>query len=303
MTKKTTLLSMTIFLYRTLVEMIRIPGVVTRRIKISQVRTNSVSEIPHGDQSDPSQIFSLIQKLSPNRVIVPTIRIGPKFDGGYLVPEELDDIKAVFSPGVGNTIGFEKHFADQGIQCFLADASVRPPEGISETMSFESVFIGGKVQPGWQTLESWVNSHVGETQGELILQMDIEGGEYEVINETDSKLLKRFQVVVIELHNLHEIYTRQGMSKVDMFIEKLLQTHNVVHTHANNCELPIRIGNVLIPPVIELTLLEKTKYTILNERNIGEPNTPRFRTSNRNCWYWPEISLEKIWGSIGGTAS
>ena len=36
------------------------------------------------------------------------VRLGNKNDGGYLVPNDLKDITACFSPGVDTTIQFEK---------------------------------------------------------------------------------------------------------------------------------------------------------------------------------------------------
>ena len=41
------------------------------------------------------------------------IRIGNKYDGGYLIPDVLHKIKYCFSGGVGNNYTFEKDLKDR----------------------------------------------------------------------------------------------------------------------------------------------------------------------------------------------
>ena len=52
------------------------------------------------------------------------VRIGPKDDGGYVLPDDFDGVVANFSPGVGGVVGFEEELASMGIRSFMIDASV-----------------------------------------------------------------------------------------------------------------------------------------------------------------------------------
>ena len=52
------------------------------------------------------------------------IRLGAKNDGGYLVPDDLDNISCCFSPGVDSTIYFEKDLAKKKIPSYLLDSSI-----------------------------------------------------------------------------------------------------------------------------------------------------------------------------------
>ena len=52
------------------------------------------------------------------------IRIGSNSDGGYLVPNILDNISYCFSPGVGKLTKFEDHLLKYKIKSFLADGQV-----------------------------------------------------------------------------------------------------------------------------------------------------------------------------------
>ena len=55
------------------------------------------------------------------------IRVGPDFDGGYVLPDILNEIEFCYSPGVGHTSEFEKQISEKNIKCFLADYNVEKP--------------------------------------------------------------------------------------------------------------------------------------------------------------------------------
>lgn len=69
------------------------------------------------------------------------VRVGPKGDGGYILPDDFDEIKAVYSAGVGFESGFELEFARMGIPCFLADASVSGPAISHPMFAFKREFL------------------------------------------------------------------------------------------------------------------------------------------------------------------
>lgn len=52
------------------------------------------------------------------------IRIGANTDGGYLLPDIIDQVEYCFSPGVGNSDSFENHLLKYNIKSFLADGTV-----------------------------------------------------------------------------------------------------------------------------------------------------------------------------------
>jgi hypothetical protein len=47
------------------------------------------------------------KKLRPQKTRFDIVRIGGIDDGGYLLPDDFDDIAACFSPGVSETATFE----------------------------------------------------------------------------------------------------------------------------------------------------------------------------------------------------
>ena len=78
----------------------------------------------------------------PKTTNSPLLRIGDEFDGGYLLPDDLDGIDACFSPGVEQTATFELEMAKRGIKSFMADYSVDGPPFENEFFTFEKKFIG-----------------------------------------------------------------------------------------------------------------------------------------------------------------
>lgn len=57
-------------------------------------------------------IGDLLRLIWPENTNLGLRRIGSTFraDGGYLVPDDLEGIGRVFSPGVADNMEFEKHF-------------------------------------------------------------------------------------------------------------------------------------------------------------------------------------------------
>ena len=54
-------------------------------------------------------------------------RVGSDGDGGYLVPDDLENINYLFSPGVGCKQDFDHECADKGMKVCMVDASVDGP--------------------------------------------------------------------------------------------------------------------------------------------------------------------------------
>lgn len=88
--------------------------------------------------------------------------------------------------------------------------------------------------------------------------MDVEGDEYSVILAASKSTLCKFTVIVKELHDLSSVASRFGQQAVHAFLNKIRETHEVVHAHPNNCCPGIKTNNGLTwPDVMELMLVRK----------------------------------------------
>jgi hypothetical protein len=168
--------------------------------------------------------------LAPAKAPVPLLRFGGQFDGGYLVPDDLDGITACFSPGVKDSADFELDVAARGIPCFLADYSVDKSPVEHPLFQFEKRFIGATEDDTYMTLDAWVRSKAAG-EGDLLLQMDIEGFEYETMLSVDEDILKRFRIMVVEFHTMDGVFSKRSRPIIAATFKKILKHFHAVHIH------------------------------------------------------------------------
>ncbi len=240
--------------------------------------------------TDNQDIQALLNQLRPMKCDKELIRLGPKGDGGYLIPNDLKDIKACFSPGVDKISDFEWDCANRGMQVFMADYSVEGPAASHKNFHFLKKFLGLIQTENTITLEEWVGSSISDPDAELLLQMDIEGAEYEVLLGISEDLIKRFRIIAIEFHSLKLLWSKPFFSLVSRSFEKLLQTHVCVHNHPNNINPSKKIGRVTLPSVTEMTFLRRDRADQLSPAVIFPHPLDSDNSSKRaqplpKCWY------------------
>ena len=237
-----------------------------------------------------AEVLELIRRLRPRSCAAPLIRVGGDGDGGYLIPDDLEGIEYCFSPGVNRTADFENELADRNIRSFLADYSVdRPPLSRPEFV-FDRKFIGARTDEIFMTLGDWKQKYLPEYRGDLLLQMDIEGGEYEVFLNAATELLSSFRIIVVELHSLEWLFDRFAFSIMKSCFDKLLSRFHVVHAHPNNCRGMIMHRGIGIPEVMEMTLYNRSR----GEAGGYRSDYPHALDAD-NCKARPSLTLPECW--------
>ncbi len=61
-------------------------------------------------ETPKEKVEGFIKSLHPIKTEHELVRWGDKHDGGYLIPNDFEGIKALFSPGVGGVSAFEEYF-------------------------------------------------------------------------------------------------------------------------------------------------------------------------------------------------
>lgn len=242
--------------------------------------------------TDPEKLRAFFRMLRPVDAGKELIRLGAAGDGGYLVPDDLDGISHCFSPGVSTVADFELDLARRGIRSFLIDYSVESAPVSHPLIQFERKFLGLTNDEVYVRLDDWTSAMAPEGS-DLLLQMDIEGAEYDVLFDVSEQTLQKFRILIIEFHHLDKLMLAGDFKLYDLVFRKLSKYFDVVHNHPNNCALPHRYGSFEIPPIMELTFLRKDRAQTrtpvsrfphpLDHKNIEELDD----FALPKCWYQP----------------
>ncbi len=209
-------------------------------------------------------VNSFVEMFRSMLVSVDLIRVGGSGDGGYLIPDDLDGVRVCFSPGVDVKATFENELAEShGIRSFMADASVSEPPVAGDMFEFDPMYLAGMEDDTNITLSSWVDRKVGAGDNEMILQMDIEGAEYEVFIETPMAVLKRFRMMILEFHDLERLFDRKMLPLIRAVFAKLSREFSIAHVHANNCRSVVSRDGVDVPRVIEVSFIRNDRVAAI----------------------------------------
>lgn len=216
-------------------------------------------------QSTIEEIERVIEHLIPRHCGQLLVRIGEAGDGAYIVPDDLLEIEACFSPGVNNFKNFEDELASRfGIKSFMCDytsevSKLRTPL-IKGMQFFEKKWLDPATDQDNLDINEWV--HANTTPGsDLILQMDIEGAEYRNLLHASDETLSRFRIILLELHDLCFLGEVGFLSGVfGPAVSKLGSLFTCVHAHANNCCGTTMFGNTMkVPNALEVTFLRNDR--------------------------------------------
>ncbi|MDZ7841056.1 MAG: FkbM family methyltransferase [Gammaproteobacteria bacterium] len=175
----------------------------------------------------------------------------------------------------------------------MADASVEQPPVDNPLFEFDRKFLGAHRDETFTTLGAWVGEKLGEDDDhDLLLQMDIEGGEFDVLIESDKSLLRRCRMMVIEFHRMESIFERNSLPLLHALFTKLHQDFVIVHSHANSCCGIAESFGVGIPPVFEISYLRRDRVAnqatgaqMHLQHALDRPNVPEN----------PDIVMPDLW--------
>jgi hypothetical protein len=236
------------------------------------------------------------------------IRLGSIDDGGYVVPiETVKSSDSLISFGVSDNWDFEKDFLKKSsAYVFAYDYTINnkfwfsrfkrdlikflqlkifKPKKLYKMFQYidfllffkinkKNRFYLKKVGKGEDclSLNKIVEDHFKD-ECRLFLKIDIEGSEYEILDDIISNK-KKIQGIVIEFHDV-----TKNLDKILHFIEKLNSDLYLVHIHGNNYTVK-ELDK--FPEAIELTFSKKNLHSAneLNNKeyplkNLDFPNSKR----------------------------
>ena len=203
------------------------------------------------------------------------IRLGSENDGGYLVPDLLlKEIKYLFSPGVSNETSFDEDCHKKKITPFLLDGTIDYNGPFNFIKKNLNIFSDDKNI----TLSEWLNTaNIEENENNLMLQMDIEGNEWDILDNIELSLLKKFKIIVIEFHFFGKFI--RNSAKISNVFAKLNVDFTISHIHPNNaCSNFVNVKGFEIKRCYEFTyinnnsLLERKKLPYSLPHVLDRPN-------------------------------
>lgn len=210
--------------------------------------------------SSEKDLRDLILSIWPKKSEFDLVRIGGNNDGGYLLPSCLDGISQCFSPGVGNSMKFEEDlFSKFNIHSVMLDHTIDNPALFDNQSIFLKKQLSYEQISNSITLEELVTNYESN-DNDKILQMDIEGGEYQILINTDIDTLQKFRIIIIEFHDLHNLRTRYFLKLFNEIMNKITRSFQIVHIHPNNFAERFSIGGMELSSCLEITFLRQDYF-------------------------------------------
>ena len=218
-------------------------------------------------------------------------RAGNVNDGGYILINNLSNRNGIaYSFGINDDVSFDNAIANCGYDVFMYDMTIDDLPYHRPEFHFFKEGIGGKFDSVQKldTLDHFIQRNGHQNQRNMILKMDVEGAEYDFIEQTDLKTLEQFDQMTFEFHDVIMGINLERANRIISCFKKLNQTHQVIHLHANNNGQVITYEGGKYPELLEVTYANRANYEFIDNEeiilplpNLDSPNLPQY----------PEITL------------
>ena len=208
------------------------------------------------------QVRAVLALLRPYRAKGPgKVRLGNIGDGGYVCVDDFVGLDVALSFGINDDISWDLAVADRGLTVHQFDHTVECPAPGDPRMIFHKKMIAPASTAASENIATLVRTLDRRgARPNMILKMDIEGGEWPVIDATPADDLARFSQILCELHYFQGLADADYRRAIFDALSKLHEHYAVVHVHANVCGGVSNIANVMVPNVLEISFANRALY-------------------------------------------
>jgi hypothetical protein len=220
------------------------------------------------------------------------VRIGQSGDGSYVLVDRLNQNQPVMSFGVGPSVQFEAHLASLGHEVLLFDHTVEKLPEVHQRFRWFREGVEGRSVPQQNlfTLEEHLTK-LPKDHNIAVLKMDVEGSEWNVFSETSAEVLRRFEQITFELHDLSRIEQPEFNTMARRLLSKLNSIFTLCHVHANNFSRVRVLADCFpITDALELTYIRSDLVSRASSRTIypTELDRPNFHQfPDLMLWFFP----------------
>lgn len=213
------------------------------------------------------------------------IRLGSKYDGGYVVSQKaLDESDTLYTYGVSYDYNFEKDYItlypEKSVKMF--DHTVFFSKNPSKNIYFKKKALEINKNTGVNSFIEHVKEF-NDDQKKIFLKIDVEGYEFEYFSEALNNLdiFNNITGMAIEFHALDDI---NNFSNFEKIIKKLSEKFCVNHLHMNNIGKEFIIEGKSYSNTFELSFCN---LTLADDFDCKSAIFPLTNLDNKNG-YWLE---------------
>lgn len=232
-------------------------------VKAARERGATITVVEPGEYSRAvRELLCLLRPMVPQGL--EKVRIGGESDGGYVMADPGNGGIA-YSFGVSAVSPWDLAMAERGFSVFQYDGSVDNEPDKHPNIFFHKYFVSESpttLGPS-KNLAQILKDHSHENERDIILQIDIEGGEWDFFTKISHEDMVRFKQIVIELHDIHTSPEKFAV------LEKIRETHTPIHFHYNNNVLDsvyiASPGFIYNPHVVEISYVRNDECTFTED--------------------------------------
>lgn len=209
-------------------------------------------------------------------------RVGDDGDGGYVMAYKKEGWrysreKIAYSLGICTDVTWDKHIAMGGYQVYQYDHTIKRLPDNHPNFHWKKIGItDGEETRELKKLDTLMKENGHLDINGFILKSDIEGFEWGMFDALTVKRISQFDQIVIELHDfVSSIGDCVHQSRIIRVLEKLNQTHQVVHIHANNRGIVEYCGNLMLPQLLEIVFVRKGLFVTKKSEKMFPTNIDR----------------------------
>ncbi|TLD80073.1 FkbM family methyltransferase [Helicobacter sp. MIT 05-5293] len=170
--------------------------------------------------------------------------------------------------------------AKMGYQVLQYDASIKKAPDTHKNMIFHRKFVGTIRDHQTITFEDIMQQYSFDEKAHNILQIDIEGAEWEILEKLDFSIFEKyFSQIILEFHDCDPRKSLQAQRHISI-LEKFRHAFQPIHLHYNPCHYHVYVKDRFMSSLLEVSyarkdLLPKT-FILRNEcgdiPNLDYPN-------------------------------
>ena len=159
---------------------------------------------------------------------------------------------------------------NRGYQIYMYDHTINklPEENPAFHWFKKGIADFDKPDENLYSLATLIKNNGHENNTGMTLKMDVEGAEYDFFETVTPEILKQFDQIVFELH---EINNPTFYARIQSSLKKINKTHQLIHLHLNNCGSFINVNGKKFPNAIENTYVLREKYNFDYDYDVKLP--------------------------------